>query len=537
MKNSPLATLITLQSLAAALIFTASAQASSNQVDHEVLIRLNRPQNSTQQAVETLSSVAVNSGLQSLTRQLLRAESTLASLSASSEIQVKLPKNFPVQILNREEGIVRLRLPSNVSLAEALATLNQQNEVLNVAKNRLYRPSLHLVPHTETRDALIQSRLMPSALEESTSATPPVHAIPNVLLPTPQARGPDALLGSDWAMRAIGIAEAQWNSVQGKPTVTAAVIDTGVDYNHEDLIGAMWRKRGNPTEVGYDFAHNNAKPYDLRVFDVEGCLKDPMCSGGFDQSQFLANPGHGTHCAGHVAAVAGNSVGIRGVAAGSQVMALKFFFDAGEENGGAGSDAGAIQSIDYAIKNGAKVINASWGGNGSREDAEESELKAALVRAQKAGVIVVIAAGNDSRDNDNDETPNWPASYELDNIITVAAMNSKDELADFSAYGARTVHIGAPGVKIFSTIAGGGYDDVVARYKGSDGQIQTMDWDGTSMAAPMVAGAVTAVWSKYPSLNYKQVRARILSSARKVPSLSGKVSSGGVLDLGAALKD
>ena len=226
---------------------------------------------------------------------------------------------------------------------------------------------------------------------------------------------------------------------------------------------------------------------------------------------------------------------MRGVAAGSKMMALKFFFDAGKPDGGAGSDEGAIKSIDYAIKNGAKVINASWGGNQPRHLAEKSELKQALLRAQNAGVLVVIAAGNDGRDNDNDSMPNFPASFELDNIITVAATDSQDQLAEFSAYGLRTVHIGAPGVKILSTIAGGGYSDVVARFKDGDGQEQSMDWDGTSMAAPMVAGAAAAIWSKNPTWTYKQVRERILSTARKVPALEGRVASGGILNLKAAL--
>jgi subtilisin family serine protease len=101
----------------------------------------------------------------------------------------------------------------------------------------------------------------------------------------------------------------------------------------------------------------------------------------------------------------------------------------------------------------------------------------------------------------------------------------------------RTVHIGAPGVKILSTIAGGGYDDAVASFKDEDGNVRSMDWDGTSMAAPMVAGAVAAVWSKHPAWTYQQVRGRILASARKVPSLAGKVASGGILNLKGALAD
>jgi thermitase len=515
-----------------------NAHANSATLQNEVLIRLNRPQNTISQSVHSLSRIARDTGFETLASQF--NEELSGSLEVKGRAENLLFKSRSIQIVNAEEGLVRLTLPFQISAEEVMREFESHPEVIQTSKNHLYRPALRLVAKEAASesdfDSRALSRYLPAVLQvgQTSLASP---SIPNVLLPSPQTPGSDALLAQDWAMQAIGIGLNQWGAIQGRAHITTAVIDTGVDYNHEDLINGMWRMPGSAATVGFDFAHNNARPYDLRVFDVEGCLKDPLCSSGLDQRKYLVNPGHGTHCAGHVAAVAGNSVGIRGVAAGSRIMALKFFFDVGHENAGQGSDVGAIQSIDYAIKNGAKIINASWGGNGPREEAEKSELKAALVRAQKAGVLVVIAAGNDGRDNDTDETPNWPASYELDNIITVAATDSNSDLASFSAYGQRTVHIGAPGVKILSTIAGGGYNDIVASFKDRHGNTQTMDWDGTSMAAPMVAGAAAAVWSKFPNLNYRQVREKILKSARKVASLEGRVATGGVLDVGAALRD
>ncbi len=513
----------------------ASASQNSKQ---ELLIRLNQPQNSVSQAIQSLAKLKQSPLTQNWNQQLIRAQSWLkAESSNSAGWNSKLPRNFPVQIVNEEEGLLKVRLPQGVSLESAIESLSENQAVLNVTRNMLYRPSIHLTVKDTNHSELERESISLSAGLFSALSSLSGPNMPDVLLPSPKKRGTDPLMERDWAMNAIGLNKTDWASVKGKSTITAAVIDTGVDYNHEDLAGGMWRQAGNSKFVGYDFAHNHAKPYDLRVFDIEGCMKDPDCASGYDQSKFLANPGHGTHCAGHVAAVADNSLGMRGVAAGSKIMALKFFYDAGEPDGGAGSDEGAIKSIDFAIKNGAKVINASWGGNNTRAGAEESELKAALIRAQKAGVIVVIAAGNDGRNNDTDYTPNYPASFELDNIITVAATDSHDELADFSAFGLRTVHIGAPGVKILSTIAGGGYDDAVASFKDEDGNVRSMDWDGTSMAAPMVAGAVAAVWSKHPAWTYQQVRGRILASARKVPSLAGKVASGGILNLKGALAD
>lgn len=216
-------------------------------------------------------------------------------------------------------------------------------------------------------------------------------------------------------------------------------------------------------------------------------------------------------------------------------MALKFFFDSGDAQAGGGDAAAAIQSIDYAIKHGAKVISASWGGTMPREVGEKNELKQALIRAQQAGVLFVVAAGNDGIDQDTDEQPSYPAAYDLDNFIVVAASDAQDQLADFSNYGAKSVHIAAPGVKILSTTADGKYSDTVAKFTDSHGKTKEMDWDGTSMAAPLVAGAVAAVWATHPSEDYHQIRDRVLRSVRKVPGLSDKVASGGVLDVSAAL--
>ena len=360
---------------------------------------------------------------------------------------------------------------------------------------------------------------------------------PEVMLPGVEARGVDPLAAQDWALAAIRMPKLSKLALP-KKQLTAAVIDTGVDYNHEDLASAMWRKPGNPREVGYDFAHDSAKPYDLVKFDIEGCLKDAACRAGVGSEKYMVNPGHGTHCAGHVGAVAGNAKGMLGVggATAVKVMALKFFYDAGEEGAGQGDDAAAIRSIDYAVKNGARIISASWGGRQPRSMGQASELKAAIRRARDAGVLFIVAAGNDAVNQDTVADPSFPAAYtDLDNMIVVAASDAKDKLASFSNFGARSVHLAAPGVKILSTISGGSYSDAVARYQGADGQEHVIDWDGTSMATPIVAGAAALLWSQKPTESYLQIRNRLLKNVRKVAGLAGKVATAGVLDISAAL--
>lgn len=464
------------------------------------------------------------------------------------------------KVVNAEQGLVKLSFSTVEEAIAARDRLLVSGEVLSVAPNLLYRPALHLAPHPAT-DSEGDSRALDEDRTSSTFlAIPfvgtgrnprhprrpghleplPMAGIPEVELPgLPGASGADPLIAQDWVIPAIHMDRI--GSVMADPSMIAAVIDTGVDYNHEDLIGAMWRKPGNPKEVGFDFAHNTATPYDRVHFDIQGCMNDFRCQLGLDQEKYLVNPGHGTHCAGHVAAVANNALGIRGMGAGARVMGIKFFYDVGEVNAGQGDDAAAISAIDYAIKNGAKVISASWGGRVKRAEAETSELKLALTRARDAGVLFVVAAGNDSVDQDTIADPSYPAAYALDNMIVVAASDRTDHLADFSSFGAQSVHIAAPGVKILSTVAPGTsggkkYDDVVANFTDPSGHAQAMDWDGTSMATPVVAGATALVWSKFPNENYHQIRDRLLNSARKVPALTGKVSTGGVLDVAAALR-
>lgn len=440
-----------------------------------------------------------------------------------------------VDLVSPEHGLVKLQFNSPEEANQAKAELLQSGRVVSVSSNFYYRPAMHYEARdvAPTKTAGEQGLFAPFlTLVEDLSAAAGIPAVGGP--PTSVTPGVDPLAAKDWALKNINMLPISGLTAQS--SMLTAVIDTGVDYNHEDLSGAMWRQSGNPQQVGFDFAHNDPRPWDNVHFDVEGCLRDSACRSGIDTSKFLVNPGHGTHCAGHVAAVYNNGIGLRGIGAGAKVMGLKFFYDYGEANAGQGDDAAAIKSIDFAIKNGVKVISASWGGRMRRQDAEGSELKAAIGRAQQAGVLFVVAAGNDAVDQDGVEDPSFPAAYDFDNMIVVAASDSKDNLANFSNFGGKSVHIAAPGVRILSTTVGSKYSDVVTRFKDPSGRERELAWDGTSMATPIVAGAVALVWSQHPTEDYRQIRDRILRTARKVPGLAGKVTTGGVLDVQAALK-
>ncbi len=356
----------------------------------------------------------------------------------------------------------------------------------------------------------------------------------------PQKTSPDPLLASQWGMLDMGGPQV-WKQIQSIQStqmnqhtpIIVAVIDTGVDYTHPDLSPNMWRNPGETgldasgknkstnkidddgngyidDVVGYDFLSNDAFPYDLAVPSWQLLL-----GGG--------NPGHGTHCAGNIAARGNNGLGISGVAPNAQIMALRFIGNRG------GSTSAAIKAIKYAVDNGAKILNNSWGSEGENpgEDSENKALKEAIAYAEAKGVLFIAAAGNGHAgkgyNNDTDSRPAYPASYKYSNIISVAAVNSENNLGSFSNWGKETVHIAAPGVKILSTIVGGNYADKVIPF--------LANWEGTSMAAPHVSGAAALYWSIHPEKTASEVKEAILASAVKIPSLENKIKSEGKLNL------
>ena len=236
-----------------------------------------------------------------------------------------------------------------------------------------------------------------------------------------------------------------WDTFTGSTNVVVAVIDTGVDYTHEDLAANMWvneaEKNGTPgvDDDGNGFV-DDVYGYDFAGDDYGNNDPDPMDIHG-----------HGTHVSGTIAAVGNNAKGVVGVNWRARIMALKMF-----RPSLAGYDSDAIEAIDYAVMMkkdyGVNIvaINASWGGYGY-----DALLKDAIKGAGEVGIVFVAAAGND--DNDNDVNPEYPASYDLPNVVAVAATNDDDNLAWFSNYGFLSVDLAAPGVSILSTLPGGGY--------------------------------------------------------------------------------
>jgi len=233
-----------------------------------------------------------------------------------------------------------------------------------------------------------------------------------------------------------------WDTAVGSSDVIVAVTDTGVDYTHPDLAANMWvntaELNGSP---GVD-DDGNGYVDDIYGYDFVGAdVMNPQEDG--DPMDYH---GHGTHVSGTVGAVGNNNNGVTGVCWDVSIMALKIF----DHNGLGLYASDAVGSIQYAVDNDADVINASWGGYSYSQS-----IKDAIAATDNAGLLFVAAAHNYSMDND--ETPLYPASYDLDNIVSVLSTDHDDELSSFSNYGATSVDLGAPGSDILSSMPGGSY--------------------------------------------------------------------------------
>jgi len=283
-------------------------------------------------------------------------------------------------------------------------------------------------------------------------------------------------------------ATAAWDVIHDATNVVVGVLDSGIRLTHQDLAANLWSKSGI---------------HGINAIDGNGAISSYYPND--------SDTGHGTHVSGIIGAAGNNGIGISGVAWKVKLMGLRFLHGAD----GTGSVSDSVTCIDYAIQNGAKIINASYG-SPAYSQAEYD----AIAAARAAGIIFVAAAGNDSLDTDHGN--DYPAAYPLDNIVTVAATDRDDAFADYSNYGSGSVDLAAPGTDILST------------YNGSDADYET--FSGTSMATPHVTGALALLCAKYPSETYRQIINRLLRGTDRLTALSGKVQTGGRLNIARALK-
>ena len=360
-------------------------------------------------------------------------------------------------------------------------------------------PSLNIVvvkmPVVQTTDSVIKTLNQNSIVEFSE---------PNYIYRANKTPN-DPMYGQLWGMKNIGQAdsdgqvgvagvdidaEAAWEITTGNKNTLVAIIDTGIDYNHPDIKANIWTNAAEANgTVGVDDDGNGVID-DIHGYNAITNSGDPM-----------DDHGHGTHCAGTIGGNGNDGVGVAGVNWEANIMGVKFL-----DADGSGSLEGAVKAIAYANKMGAKVMSNSWGGGGFSQ-----ALFDVIAETNTSGALFIAAAGNDYTNNDT--SPAYPASYQVENIISVAAVDNKGLKAGFSNYGKKTVHLGAPGVNILSS-TGGAYDS----------------WSGTSMATPHVSGVAALVWGHETNLTAKEVKARLLTTARPLAGLRGKTTTGAMLN-------
>lgn len=335
----------------------------------------------------------------------------------------------------------------------------------------------------------------------------PDYIVEANVLPTDSA----FVAGSLWGLRNTGqsggvpgadiSAPIAWDITTGSTNVIVAVIDSGIRYTHRDLSAQMWR---NPGESGGGKENNgiddDANGYIDDVFGINAItgVTNALNGNPMDDND------HGTHCAGTIGAAANDGNSHVGVTWKVRLMACKFL-----TSGGFGRTSDAIKCIDYAVAKGAKVLNNSWGGGAFSQGLFDS-----INNARSKGVLFVAAAGNDAEDND--QSPHYPSNYNLNNVLSVAALTRADQLASFSNFGRNTVHLGAPGQTIYSSTA--------------TSDTSYANFSGTSMAAPHVAGVAALILSQYPAADLNEVRDRILLGTVGIPALNGISTSGGRLN-------
>jgi serine protease len=286
----------------------------------------------------------------------------------------------------------------------------------------------------------------------------------------------DALFDQQWGLRNTGQsvegipgtagadikANQAWDITEGSRGIVVGVIDSGVDYNHPDLAANIW---------------SAPAPFTVTIGgQVISCAAG---THGFNAITRTCDPmddrGHGTHVSGVIAGSGNNGAGISGVSRVGSIMGLKFLSATGS-----GTTADAIAAIDFAIQVKAlfpaaanvRILNASWGST-FNSIALRDEISLTLAD----NMLLIAASGNSSRTNDL--VPEYPASYDLPNILAVAATDNQDDLIGFSNWGTTSVHLGAPGTDVLSSLLSGTYG-----FR-----------SGTSMAAPMVSGAAALVLS------------------------------------------
>ncbi len=317
----------------------------------------------------------------------------------------------------------------------------------------------------------------------------------------------DPLLDQQWGVinkttgMDVGLKRA-WDLQTGSKNVVVAVIDSGIDTSHPDLIDNLWINQIEADGVPQVDDDLNGFVDDIRGVNFVDTLNPTPFP--WDDA------GHGTQCAGIIGARGNNQLGLTGVNWQVTLLPIKIL-----DHNGEGSVASAVMGIEDALMMRADILNLSWGMN------SYSQLFYVMIqKTAREEAFVAAATGNDSANSDH-ENPSFSAAFDLPNLLSVASVGTKGELSTYSNYGHKQVHIAAPGEAILTTKPRGEYETA----------------SGTSMAAPFVAGIAALLKAQDPKMTSVEIRNRILRSSRMLRSLHGRVKSGGLVNAFHALSD
>ena len=424
------------------------------------------------------------------------SQKNLKRKAKPNQLVMLVKKNWREQLpLRRKSGSYK-KLEADAAVSDVTAIGDVGVESIAVAKHGMsLRSKTTSVP---SDFEVVKLELQSSGAADLIKSIRSLHSLQSVVLAEPnfevKAIGTpnDPSFPSLWGMQKISATQA-WDTWTGAQDFTVAVIDTGIDYNHEDLKDNIWT---NTKEIPGNNIDDDGNGYvdDVKGWNFYWANNDPMDGNG-----------HGTHCAGTVAGRGNNGVGVAGVSWNARLMPVKVLSDSGS-----GYNFDIYDGIMYAVNNGARVTSNSYGGGGA-----SALMATAISQAQSKGVLFIAAAGNEST-----ASASYPSYYSktYDNVLSIASTDSNDALSSFSNYG-DGVNIAAPGGNILSTVPNNGYQS----------------YSGTSMATPHVAGLATLIWSKNPNLSYTEVKDAILSTGDTLAALSGKVSTGSRINAKNAL--
>lgn len=410
--------------------------------------------------------------------QLMKSSQSVAE-RFGAKVLSDLGASGPQASIQGDSGkMLQLQLPEGMSTAQALALMADDPSVEYVVPNHIYQ---------------MEEPIEGSAAGGETGKAGEGQKMPNDLKSELWGMNNNGQNGG--TVNADIDAPEAWNHTTGLPNGSGpviAIIDTGADINHPDLVNNIWT---NPGEIAGDGIDNDGNGV---IDDVHGY------NAFYNNGDVSDHSSHGTHVAGTIAAEGNNGQGVVGVNWQATIMPVRIFNDQGSTDA-----ASIIRGINYASTMGARLTSNSWGGGGANEAIKEA--------FQQSSALHIMSAGNSG--TNNDVHPHYPSDYEMDNNICVAATDRNDQLANFSCYGEKNVDIAAPGVDILSTVPGGGYKS----------------YSGTSMATPHVTGAAGLLLAQDPTMSNDEIKARLLGGAEKIPSLAGKVATGARLNVNNAL--